>query len=154
MDNRLPQLQLFSQTYVIMTSFPELKGIKPEDLLEEDIEKISKFLVQISHRDKAARISLDSKLDTLHQLAYIGAINNILATDLAIFTYAQIIDGLPIADVGFDRNIPNLLAAHPLETHEKLCPGCMEKAKEICGRWNTNILSFDPKVRLFSRFEY
>ncbi|KAK4215375.1 hypothetical protein QBC37DRAFT_281739 [Rhypophila decipiens] len=95
--------------------------------------------------DHKARIPIN-KLDTVHRDVLIRAINNVLATEHAIFTYAQIIDGLPIADVAWDRRNPGLWGDHPLEDHEELCPGALDKAREVCPKWEPSMLSFDPKV--------
>lgn len=117
----------------------------PLDLTEDDVKNISGYLLQRSKHDKANRINIDN-LDTAHRDIFIQAVNNVLATDLAIFTYAQIIDGLPTADVGWDRNIQDLLGAHPLDSHEDLCPGAMDKARELCQKWDPLILLFNPKI--------
>ncbi|KAK4112795.1 hypothetical protein N656DRAFT_752873 [Canariomyces notabilis] len=98
-----------------------------------------------------ARIPI-RKLDKLHRDALTRAINNVLSTELAIFTYAQIIDGLPTADVAWDRRLPGLYGDHPLDGHEELCPGAMEKAREICPLWDPDMLAFNPKlVNAFQR---
>ncbi|KAM7204966.1 hypothetical protein V8F33_001207 [Rhypophila sp. PSN 637] len=95
--------------------------------------------------DHKARIPI-TRLDAVHRDVLIRAINNVLATEDAIFTYAQIIDGLPIADVAWDRRLSTLWGDHPLEDHEELCPGALEKAREVCPKWTPSMLAFDPKV--------
>lgn len=95
--------------------------------------------------DHRARIPI-GKLDDAHRQVLVRAINNVLATDEAILTYAQIIDGLPIADVAFDRRISGIYGDHPLDLHEELCPGALEKAREICPQWDPAMLTFSPRV--------
>ncbi|KAK4464058.1 hypothetical protein QBC42DRAFT_172210 [Cladorrhinum samala] len=96
--------------------------------------------------DYRARISID-KLDAAHRDVLIRAINNVLATENAIFTYAQIIDGLPIADVAWDQRIQCLFGDHPLDGgHEELCLGALDKAREVCPQWDPALLTFDPRV--------
>ncbi|KAK5656054.1 hypothetical protein OQA88_5193 [Cercophora sp. LCS_1] len=95
--------------------------------------------------DHRARTTMD-RLDAEHRAVFVRAINNVLATEEALFTYAQIIDGLPIADVAWDRRSPGIFGDHPIEEHEELCPGALEKAREVCRQWDPAILSFDAKV--------
>ncbi|KAK4450289.1 hypothetical protein QBC34DRAFT_297434 [Podospora aff. communis PSN243] len=97
--------------------------------------------------DHRARIPMN-KLDAAHREVLIRAINNVLATENAVFTYAQIIDGLPIGDVAYDRRNPNLYGDdHPLDSgHEELCPGVLDKAREVVPKWDPVMLAFDPKV--------
>lgn len=97
--------------------------------------------------DHAARISPE-KLKEEHRAILVRAVNNVLATELALFTYAQIIDGLPVADVAWDRRAPGLPGDHPLDSHEELCPGAMDKARELCPKWDASMLAFDPEVRV------
>ncbi|KAK3339790.1 hypothetical protein B0T25DRAFT_626566 [Lasiosphaeria hispida] len=93
--------------------------------------------------DYRARIPID-KLNAAHRDVLIRAINNVLATENAIFTYAQIIDGLPVADVAWDRRNLGLWGDHPLEGHEELCAGAFDKAREVCPQWDPAML-FDPR---------
>lgn len=85
-------------------------------------------------------------LDKEHRSVLIRAINNVLSTEEAILTYAQIIDGLPIAHVAWNKRVPGLYGEHPLEEHEELCPGAMDKAREVCPQRTTEMLSFDPNL--------
>jgi hypothetical protein len=76
----------------------------------------------------------------------IRAIDNVLATDEAILTYAQIIDGLPTADVSYDRRVTGIHGNHPIDEHEELCPGALDKARELCPQWDPAMLAFSPRV--------
>ncbi len=46
-------------------------------------------------------------------------------------TFAQIVDGLPIADVAYQRRFHGLDNDHPIEDHAELCGGVMERTREI-----------------------
>lgn len=81
-----------------------------------------------------------------HHRVLIRAISNVLSTDLALFTFAQIIDGLPTADVAWDCRYSNLVGAHPIEQHEDICPGVLERARQFRDNFELNILSFAPQV--------
>ncbi|KAF4946780.1 hypothetical protein FGADI_10984 [Fusarium gaditjirri] len=71
--------------------------------------------------------SINSKEFTFELLS--RAVRNLLNTDLALITYAQIIDGLPIADVAWDRYSGSYEPSHPINNHKTLCEGALEKAK-------------------------
>lgn len=59
-------------------------------------------------------------------------------------TYAQIIDGLPTADMGFDRRSHRIWDGYTVEKYVESCPGAMEKAREFCPRWHLEMLVFSP----------
>lgn len=77
--------------------------------------------------------------------------SNVLSTDIWLETYAQIIDGLPIAHVAWDRRETYLFGDHPLDKHERLCPGTLDKAIELRDSWDPAVLKFNHKVGLIAR---
>ncbi|KAK3899810.1 hypothetical protein C8A05DRAFT_46220 [Staphylotrichum tortipilum] len=84
---------------------------------------------------------------SMHHQTFRRAVSNVLSTELALFTFAQIIDGLPTADVAYDRRFPGLDGVvHPIEEHPNLCPGVMERTREIRDRFDRSILLFDLTV--------
>lgn len=87
-------------------------------------------------------------LDGEHRQLLVRAITRVLSTPLAEITYAQIIDGLPIADVAYEsRDQP--YDGHPMEhAHEELCPGMLDKAREFRDDFRPEVLKFDSKVRI------
>lgn len=87
-----------------------------------------------------------SRLDPLHRSALEQAISNILNTDLALTTYAQIIDGLPLKSVAWDRIRHKLQAAHPITHHTQLCPGAMDRIKTIKASFRVESLKFTPNL--------
>ncbi|KAK4182116.1 hypothetical protein QBC35DRAFT_396605 [Podospora australis] len=89
---------------------------------------------------------------TEHYEIFSRALKKVLSTDLALETYAQIIDGLPTADIAYDRRSPGLFGDHPIEEHEELCPGAVERAKEFRESFDISVLTLDPQlIRAFSR---
>lgn len=114
-----------------------------------DLGEMVRKLREKAQAEHAIRISPE-KLNSKHHDILLRAINNTLHSEIALFTYAQIIDGLPIADVAWDRRQPGLSGDHPIDEHEELCPGSMDKAVEYCGKWKLEMLSFNPKVRISS----
>jgi len=113
----------------------------------EDLDVIVAKLQQQAHDEHKARIS-PSKLNDPHRHALVQAINNVLSTEIALDTYAQIIDGLPTAEVGFDRRSHHIWDGHAVDEHVELCPGAMEKAREFCPKWHLDMLAFNPQVSL------
>ncbi|KAJ4409229.1 hypothetical protein N0V82_009502 [Gnomoniopsis sp. IMI 355080] len=85
-------------------------------------------------------------LDDNHYSLLHRAIFNVLDTDLAHDTYQQIIDGLPTADVAWDRSRHKLEASHPIADHTNLCPGVKEKLSAIKADFKIDSLTFDPST--------
>ncbi|KAK4245686.1 hypothetical protein C7999DRAFT_42773 [Corynascus novoguineensis] len=85
-----------------------------------------------------------------HRRLLIRAIERVLSTEVAEFTYAQIIDGLPTGDVavnsrdqpyGYDQHL------HPIySAHDELCPGTIEEARQFRHEFQPEILAFDSKL--------
>ncbi|KPM38672.1 hypothetical protein AK830_g7870 [Neonectria ditissima] len=113
----------------------------------EDLEAFSKVLHEVARCAHDQRVPFYTIKEGDHHHVLSRAIKNVLGTELAIFTYAQIIDGLPTADVAWDRRLPGISGDHPIDdVHEELCPGAMDKAREFYANWDPSILKFDPKV--------
>jgi hypothetical protein len=110
-----------------------------------DPAAITAKLKLLAREAKAARVPLDND-QSLHYKVFSRAITNVLSTELALFTFAQIIDGLPTADVAWDRRYSHLVGAHPIEEHEDICPGVLDRARRFRQDFDPGILSFDPKV--------
>ncbi|KAK4173204.1 hypothetical protein QBC36DRAFT_360516 [Triangularia setosa] len=88
--------------------------------------------------DHRARIPLD-KLDAEHRAVFVRAINNVFSTKLAIFTYAQIIDGLPTDWWTFPRDIHSTQSTKSSARRHR-------KAREACQKWDPDILKFNRNV--------
>ncbi|KAI1349767.1 hypothetical protein F5Y01DRAFT_316440 [Xylaria sp. FL0043] len=91
------------------------------------------------------RISINL-LDSYHYQAFATAIHRVLATDLALETYSQIIDGLPLSKVAWDRYSGRLDRRHPISLHTKLCTEAFEVAKSMRDQLDVRSFSFDPKL--------
>ena len=115
-------------------------------LTEEQVERIAAEQREAARLDYRERVTLEDRVSPEHYVIFTRALKNVLATELALFTFAQIIDGLPIADVGFDRRDHGLTGDHPLDEHEELCLGALDKARELDGAWDPSTLKFHPKV--------
>ena len=83
--------------------------------------------------------------------AFSRAITNTLATDIAEETFAQILDGLPTAHVALDAGSDPLPDQHPLfHAHEELCPGFLEKIRELRRQFDPETLQLEATVRSLS----
>ncbi|KAI1390124.1 uncharacterized protein F4822DRAFT_224949 [Hypoxylon trugodes] len=81
-----------------------------------------------------------------HRDASFRAISNVLSTDIALETYAQIIDGLPLSHAALDRYRHKMHPKHPVDSHHELCPGAFEKAIEAREAFNIDSLRFDSQL--------
>ena len=77
--------------------------MNPDDLVEH-----TKKLHDVARHAYNKRMAFHSIASDRHRKVLDRAIRNVLSTELAKFTYAQIIDGLPIADVAFDRRLTGI----------------------------------------------
>ncbi|KAJ0124722.1 hypothetical protein J7T55_006063 [Diaporthe amygdali] len=92
------------------------------------------------------RISLENVESNRYEI-FRNAISRILRTEAARQTYAQLVDGLPIADVAWDRRYPGIFGyEHPIEDHNELCPGAEQKISDFIQDFDVNSLLFDPKL--------
>lgn len=81
------------------------------------------------------------------------ALSNTLSTEVAQSTFAQIVDGVPLPSVLEDTyGGSDLEPDHPLFSHESLCPGALEKTKELLTMLAIEDLKFDTSVGIRSRF--
>ncbi|CRK14895.1 hypothetical protein BN1708_011300 [Verticillium longisporum] len=85
-------------------------------------------------------------LDGEHRHALSQALGNVLATDAALVTFAQIIDGLPICDIAWDTRGPKLTPQHPINSHVELCPGARDMAEEFRDDFKLEALVFKPEL--------
>lgn len=87
----------------------------------------------------------DERAQTVRQ-----ALMNIISTDLAEFTYAQILDGLPTQQTILDSC--QWTRDHPAcqLTHDKLCDGFLEKVCEFRSGFDSSTLRFGEDVIFLS----
>ena len=93
--------------------------------------------------------STDTILDPTHRHLLDSAIRNVLGTERALETFAQIADGLPLSSVardGYAHRAP--YADHPaVARHTSLCPGATEAALEFLSEFSLGrTLTFDKAV--------
>ncbi len=87
-------------------------------------------------------------LQNAHREILIRAIANVLSTPIAKQTYAQIVDGLPLADVAWDRYGGCLCYDHPLlREHKELCPDVADEAERLCLALDVDALLMPKPVR-------
>ncbi|CAM1503617.1 Fc.00g012080.m01.CDS01 [Cosmosporella sp. VM-42] len=82
-----------------------------------------------------------------HREVVVQAVSNVLATEAAESTFAQIVDGLPLSHVEKDGYDGSLSHQHPLHTqHTELCPGALETVQQLRQDFDGSNLSFYPKL--------
>jgi hypothetical protein len=99
------------------------------------------------------RISAEN-LDTPHSVAFTRALGNILSTEIAQLTLAQILDGLPIADVAWDNMGTLNWLGHPVNSHKQLCEDALGELSEFQRQLKPTALKFDAVYVLSISYEY
>lgn len=93
------------------------------------------------------KLSLESLGHGKHVGVFSRALFNVLTTDVAELTYAQIIDGAPLSNVIQDTYGPNLSDQHPVyDEHPEICPGVLDRIRQIYADFDASILEFDNKA--------
>ncbi|KAH6649296.1 hypothetical protein F5144DRAFT_521559 [Chaetomium tenue] len=82
-------------------------------------------------------------LDVDHYSPLVHAIRNVLSTDLAETTYAQLVDGLPMVDTVWHMRGSLILRGHPLIGHDKVCEGALERVRFFRANFDVTSLQFD-----------
>lgn len=87
-------------------------------------------------------------LDDEHVQTFKQALMNILMTDVAELTYAQILDGLPTEQSLHDSFV--FMEGHPVYQleHKEICEGYLEKAREFRSQFDPSSLLFDQAVSI------
>ncbi|KAI1868788.1 hypothetical protein JX265_006767 [Neoarthrinium moseri] len=83
-------------------------------------------------------------LDGEHLNALTTALDHLLRTELAEFTYAQIIDGYPTTDSFHQFDWHPDLPDHPVKLHTSLCDGVLEQARAFRAAFDPLSLRFKP----------
>lgn len=98
-------------------------------------------------KQHSAQVSIQH-LSPDHYHTLIQAITNVLSTQLAELTLAELCDGLPLWSTVRDmRGGQLLIYSHPLSKHDSLCDGALEKARQFRDAFDPTSLSFHPYVR-------
>jgi hypothetical protein len=88
-------------------------------------------------------------LDGPHREFLESALSRVLSTEIAEVTYAQIIDGLPLAEVANDRGTKPPIG-HPIhDVHKELCPGVLDRVREFRNNLSPDIIQYDSRVRKY-----
>jgi hypothetical protein len=91
--------------------------------------------------------SADS-LPAKHRSTFDRAVSNVLSLRIAEITYAQVLDGLPLADTAADNyHTITIPRKHPIWNHVALCPGVLQAIRDFHESWDSSILPFDCRVR-------
>lgn len=85
-------------------------------------------------------------LDDPHQEAVRLAITNILNTEIAETTYAQIVDGLPLVNVVRDVYGDLLWDDHPICAHTELGAGILDTTRKFRASFDPGTLRFYSTV--------
>lgn len=83
-----------------------------------------------------------------HHATLVEAIRNVLSTELAELTMAQLVDGLPLESWVWNARGCLLIRGHPLIGHETLCEGALEQTKRFREGFDPAVLRFDAPVCL------
>lgn len=95
--------------------------------------------------------SVDTDIE--HQNAFSQAMETILAHPRTEHTMAQLVDGLPQADVALQSRGHHLgVRDHPLRNHVLLCDEVLEKTQSLRDNFDLNSLDFEPHVSLLSSY--
>ena len=89
-------------------------------------------------------------LDEEHLQTLRRAILNVLSTDVAELTYAQLLDGLPTRRSLSESYLPML--DHPVHKlgHDKLCGGFLDEARDLRSNVDFSKFGFEAEVRLLA----
>ncbi|RFU28610.1 hypothetical protein B7463_g7714, partial [Scytalidium lignicola] len=90
--------------------------------------------------------SVSDVLDEKHLEVFMQAVSNILATEVAKFTYAQIVDGLPTVDTWTKYQVR--METHPVFqlNHVHLCAGALEKTRNLMSHFDLEKLHFEEHL--------
>lgn len=87
-------------------------------------------------------------LDANHQTVFATAMSNLLSTEIAEQTFAQIIDGLPLEDVAFSLQVHQHTRSDPVASHVELCPGVLERTMMLRGAFDPRAMKMRTDVRI------
>ena len=88
-----------------------------------------------------------TQLPKRHRDVVAQAVSNVLATESAELTFAQIIEGVPLSEIEKDSYEGSLSYQHPLHTqHAELGPGVLETMQQLRRDFDGSNLSFTPKA--------
>lgn len=89
-------------------------------------------------------------LDAHHLHVFTRAVSQVLSTEIAKFTLAQLIDGLPVKNVT-EQSVRWLDRDHPIAAHETLCDKVFEKTEIWLSEFSPSDLRVESWVSAHSR---
>lgn len=92
------------------------------------------------------RMRVDHYLDEAHQAVFNTAVMNVLSTQIAESTFAQIIDGFPLKDVAFGNEGHRNTIYDPVFKHTALCPGTVEKTIQFRASFSPKEMEMEVEV--------
>ncbi|KAF5017836.1 hypothetical protein F66182_10207 [Fusarium sp. NRRL 66182] len=103
----------------------------------------------ISNTEESDLQSIDT-LDDEHKVPFRRALGNLLSTDRAEYTYAQIIDGLPTRE-SFKEGY-HVVQGHPVFelNHTQICPGSIDKIRKFRAQLDYSSLRFQKHLNAFT----
>jgi hypothetical protein len=100
------------------------------------------------HRIVQPQLASVQELSADHLAAFSQAISNILSTEIAELTFAQILDSLPLIDVYLDKYVFRLNYKHPLRNHKVLSPGVLEEIRQYRASFDSTVLQVNAQVSM------
>lgn len=99
--------------------------------------------------DRVARKTSVAYLGHQHRDIFTRALSNVLSTPAAELAFAEIIDGAPLSQTVNEVRNRILPVDHPVRSqHLELCPGVLEKTRDIRNTLDIQVLQFDFQVRM------
>lgn len=97
--------------------------------------------------DEAARKKSVADLGHQHREIFTRALSNVLSTPAAELAFAEIIDGAPLSQTAYEVRNGILPGNHPVRSqHPELCPGVLEKTRDVRTTLDIQVLQFDFQV--------
>lgn len=115
---------------------------------QSEIEMDNSRWATVAPPDHVDTCCVSEVLDTNHQSIFATAMSNLLSTEIAEQTFAQIIDGLPLKDVAFGMQTHDCTRFDPVFSHHKLCPGVLEKTRELRDDFDPKAMDLRTDVRM------
>lgn len=85
-------------------------------------------------------------LDPDHYNILRQAIGNILSTEIAENTMAQLVDGLPVRDVAYAARGSLVRKEHPITSHVTLCGNALDQTRLFRESFDPDLLNFRTNV--------
>lgn len=99
--------------------------------------------------NKVARKASVDYLGSHHRDTFSRALSRVLCTPAAELAFAEIIDGAPLSQTANEVRNWILPVDHPVRSqHLELCPGVLDKTRDIRTTFDMQVLKFDFQVSI------